>query len=179
MRLTLPTALLALPLLALPAFAAGSGGSEAPKPTETSTECKDGEIFDKDKGTCEESASLNFDDDDRYDAIRELAYAGRYISAQQVPATVDTPDAPRFLTYEGFVLRKMGQQQAARDAYENALSIDPTFVLARSYMAQGMLTEGDYSGAMTQLNLIEKQAGRDTWAYVSLARAIQGEPTNY
>lgn len=179
MRLTLPSALIALPLLALPAFAAGSSSSDAPKPTETTTECPDGEIFDKDKGSCEKSAALNFDDDDRFDAIRELAYAGRYNSAKQILATVDQTDAPRFLTYEGFILRKTGHQQAAFDAYEKALSIEPTYILARSYMAQGMLAEGDYSGALTQLKMIEDQGGRDSWAYVSLDRAMRGAPTSY
>ena len=60
-----------------------------------------------------------------------------------------------------------------------SLSIEPTYILARSYMAQGMLAEGDYSGALTQLKLIEDQGGRDSWAYVSLDRAMRGAPTSY
>lgn len=172
------TATLLLPFLATMALAVGSDDSP-PKPTETTTECADGEVFDKKKKKCVKSASLDLDDDDRYEAVRELAYAGRSRSALMVIASAEGADTPRFLTYRGFALRQSGDVEGAMAAYHRALDLDPTHILARSYMAQGMLQQGDYAGAHDQLKLIEDQGGRDTWAYVALVQAIRGEPTRY
>lgn len=173
--LTIP---LALSFCATMAFAAGESDS-TPKPTETSTKCADGEVFDKDKNECVKSASLDLDDDDRYEAVRELAYSGRPESALMVIASAEGADTPRFLTYRGFALRKMGDFEGAMVAYRKALEIDPDYILARSYMAQGMLQQGDFSGAHAELRAIEAKGGRDTWAYASLVQAINGQPTNY
>lgn len=172
------TAPLALPLLATMALAAGDSNT-APKPTETSTKCADGEVFDKDKQECVKSASLDLNDDDRYEAVRELAYAGRPDSALMVIAAADTADSPRFLTYRGFALRQKGDFDGAMTAYRKALAIDPDYILARSYMAQGMLQQGDFAGAHAELKRIEATGGRDTWAYASLVQAINGQPVNY
>ncbi|WP_375174471.1 tetratricopeptide repeat protein [Pseudooceanicola sp.] len=172
------TAPLILPFLATMAFAVGSDDTP-PKPTETSTQCPDGEVFDKEKKECVKSASLDLNDDDRYEAVRELAYAGRSESALMVIASADGAETPRFLTYRGFALRQTGDYDGAMAAYRKALDIDPHHILARSYMAQGMLQQGDYAGAHEQLKLIEAQGGRETWAYVALVQAIRGEPTRY
>lgn len=179
MRATLFAAALALPLLALPALSAGSDSDTPPKPTETTTKCKDGEIYDKDKKKCEKSASLDFDDDQRFDAVRELAYAGRHASALAIIASANEPDSPRFLTYTGFNLRQMGDMDGAMTAYRQALAIDPDYILARSYMAQGLLKQGQRTEAVAQLREIETRGGRDTWAYASLDQALRGTPVNY
>ncbi|MGI3169207.1 tetratricopeptide repeat protein [Pseudooceanicola sp. C21-150M6] len=180
MRQTLTaTALtLILPLAALPAFAAGDS-STPPKPTETTTKCADGEVFDKDKGACVKSASLGLDDDQRYEAVRELAYAGRPESALKVIEGAEAKDSPRFLTYVGFSLRQMGDVDGAMQAYRKALAIDPDYILARSYMAQGLLTQGHREAAVAQLREIEARNGYGTWAHKSLMMAMKGEFTAY
>ncbi|EAQ04433.1 hypothetical protein OB2597_09824 [Pseudooceanicola batsensis HTCC2597] len=175
----LSAALVALPFLAAGAFAAGSDSATPPEPTETSTKCPDGEIYDADKKACEKSASLNFDDDDRYEAVRELAYTGRSESALAVIASADAPESPRFLTYRGFTLRQMGDTAGAMTAYRKALALDPGNNLARSYMAQGLLKEGRRTEAVAQLHEIEARAGHGSWAHRSLMLALRGEHTTY
>ena len=179
MRLTLTAAVLALPFLALPALSAGSDSNTPPKPTETTTKCPDGQIYDKEKKSCEKSASLDFDDDQRFDAVRELAYAGRHASAMAIIASADQPDSPRFLTYTGFNLRQMGDVDGAMVAYRQALAIDPDYILARSYMAQGLLKQGQRAEAVAQLREIEARGGRGTWAHKSLIMALKGQTTTY
>ena len=60
--------------IAGPAFAVGEEDTP-PKPTETTKECPDGEIWDKDSKSCIKSSAAIIDDDQRYDAVRELAGA--------------------------------------------------------------------------------------------------------
>jgi hypothetical protein len=45
--------------------------------TQTSEDCKKGEVWDEKTETCLESSSQLLNDDQRYGAVRELAYAGR------------------------------------------------------------------------------------------------------
>ena len=178
MRQTLTAALFALPFLAGAALAVGDDDSP-PKPTETSTECPDGYVFDKEKDGCVKSASLDLDDDQRYQAVRELAYAGRPASVLKVIDGAEAKDSPRFLTYRGFALREMGDFDGAMQAYQRALAIDPDNLLARSYMAQGLLTQDRREEALAQLQIIEAKGGSGSWAHESLKMALRGEYTNY
>ena len=57
--------------------------------------------------------------------------------------------------------------------YARALAIDPDYVLARSYMGQGMVADGDMAGAKAQLAEIRDRGHQDSWAYVMLENAIQ------
>ncbi|MGB2202893.1 MAG: tetratricopeptide repeat protein, partial [Pseudooceanicola atlanticus] len=145
----------------------------------TSTECPDGYVFDKEKDGCVKSASLDLDDDQRYQAVRELAYAGRPASVLKVIDGAEAKDSPRFLTYRGFALREMGDFDGAMQAYQRALDIDPDNLLARSYMAQGLLTQDRREEALAQLQIIEAKGGTDSWAHESLKMALRGEYTNY
>ncbi|WP_375689218.1 tetratricopeptide repeat protein [Pseudooceanicola sp. LIPI14-2-Ac024] len=173
----LPASLLAASL-ALPAFAAGGGGSE-PKPTETSTTCEDGMVYDEKTKTCIKSSASILNDDIRYVAARELAYSGRYDSAMMVLDSAENQDDPRILNYRGFVHRKQGDLTLAMQFYNRALAQDPDYILARSYMGQGLIAQGDLTGALVQLREIEARGGRDTWAYAALDQALRGIPTDY
>lgn len=166
-------------LSATQTFAAGSDDSAEPKPTETTTACEEGQIFDESTQACVDSDAQSFNDDQRYDAVRELAYAGAYDRALTVLNTAANPQAPRFLNYQGFIARKQGKMDQAMDFYQAALMADPNLHLARSYMGQGLLADGDYAGAYAQLQEIEARGGKDTWSYISLAQAIQGLSTDY
>ncbi|MEM0948225.1 MAG: tetratricopeptide repeat protein [Pseudomonadota bacterium] len=105
------------------------------------------------------------------DAVRELAYAGRFSEAQDVLAQMDPSDG-LVLTYLGFTHRKLGDPEAARFYYERALEIDPDNFLARSYMGQGFVEDGKVEKARVQLSEIRARGGRGTWAEYSLRSAI-------
>ncbi|MFQ6552806.1 tetratricopeptide repeat protein [Aestuariibius insulae] len=164
---------LALPLL-VPStlLAAGGGGSTPPTPTETTTQCENGQIYDEATKACADPKDARFDDDSRYDAARELAYADRHNDARHVLAAMDQSD-DRTLTYLGFTARKMGDQAGAERYYQAALSANPDNLLARSYMGQGYAEAGDLDAARAQLTEIRTRGGRDTWAEVSLRLALE------
>ena len=158
--------------LSLAAHAAGGDVDTPPKPTQTTTECSDGQIF-------VEADKQSFNDNDRYKAVRELAYAGAYDRAAKILASADLPNDPRFLNYRGFIARKQGDMAQALELYTAAISIDPDYLLARSYMGQGLAASGDLDGAKEQLTEIAMRGGRNSWAYVSLKLALNGKPTGY
>ena len=99
MRLLLAASLAALPFAA---FAAGSDDSQPP----TTTECKTGEVWDDKTSTCIKAEDSSLNDDQRYNAVRELAYAGRYPEALAMLDTMTEGDTARVMTYRGFALRR-------------------------------------------------------------------------
>ena len=168
MRLTiLATALLAPSL----AFAAG-GESPTPPTTNTTVQCKDGKVWDVKVEACVDARESSLDDDTRYQAVRELAYAGRYDEAQKVLAAMSDQNDDRVLTYLGFTHRKMGNSTLGMVFYDQALETNPDNLLARSYMGQAFVEAGDMQLARAQLTEIRTRGGRGTWAEVSLRMAI-------
>lgn len=161
-------------------FAAGSPEPAAPEPTQTTTVCEEGYIFDEATQACAELQQDSFlDDDSAYEVVRELAYAGRYLDAQMLLASMDQAD-DRVQTYWGFTHRKMGNMDAAMTAYHQALSTNPDNILARSYMGQAFVTEGEVHLAYAQLQEINTRGGTGTWAAQSLETAIRtGVTYNY
>lgn len=174
------TALVAASLLiAAPQIVRAAGDETPPKTTNTTKKCKAGQIWDADLKKCLKVESHNFTDDQLYLAAREMAYAGQYDNALRVLDAAQNQNDPRILNYRGFTNRKLGNHAAAMQYYEAALSIDPDYILARSYMGQGLLAYGDESGARLQLAEIRERGGRNTWSYTALAMALRGTPTNY
>ncbi|PWW04508.1 hypothetical protein DFR52_1011207 [Hoeflea marina] len=169
MRLVALTAALMFPMAA---FAAGSSDSSPPKPTETTKVCKDGKIWDKETKTCVDAKESRLDDDTRYRAVRELAYAGDYRSALYVLSAMSDQNESRVLTYYGFVQRKTGRADIGLKYYQAALKANPDNLLARSYMGQGLVVSGDVDGARVQLAEIEARGGSDTWPEIALRKAI-------
>lgn len=168
-------ALLTAASLALtPALALAAGGEDdtPPTPTETTETCTDGLIFDLASQTCMTPAESTNDDSAMMDAVRELAYAGRYADARSVLDGLDANDS-MVQTYYGFTARKLGDTDGAMRFYRAALSIDPDNILARSYMGQGLAVMGDMAGAQAQLSEIRARGGRQTWAEVSLRMAME------
>ena len=161
------------------AFSLGSENEAPPKPTKTTTECTDGQIFDNKTETCIDAEKQSFNDDTRYDAVRELAYAEAYDRAELVIASADNPTDPRFLNYRGFISRKQGDIGRAMEFYAAALEQAPDYHLARSYMGQGLAASGDVDAAKVQLQEIVARGGRNTWAYHALKTAIAGKPSGY
>ncbi len=181
MRMTILAALLTMPVsMTGVAFAAGSETNTAPKPTKTSKDCKGVRVWDETKQRCVRPKQSSLDDDGLYDAVRELAYAGRIEDAQGVLRAMADQEDDRVLTYWGFTNRKLGNLDAAMMFYTAALEKNPDNLLARSYMGQGMVVSGDVEGAKQQLAEIEARGNAYSWPATSLRQAIYvGKTFNY
>ncbi|WP_377186860.1 tetratricopeptide repeat protein [Ruegeria meonggei] len=173
MRLVLASAIAIQAFAFAPALhAAGGGGANPPKPTNTTKKCLFGRVYDKDRGRCVKPDKTNFTQDELYSAARELAYDGQFENAQDVLRVMDQSD-DRVLTYWGFTYRKMGELELANVFYENAIKANPDNILARSYMAQGFVAEGRTDLAIEQWREIKARGGDGTWAEASLREAIR------
>jgi len=170
MRLTLATLMILAPVVS---FAAGGSSTTPPKQTDTTKFCEAGFVFDTRTNTCiktEQSSQLS--PDAQMQAVRELAYAGRYDDAAQVLALMDGTD-DMVLTYKGFVARKTGDVEGAQAYYAQAIAQNPSNILARSYRGQGYVAEGKIELARAELAEINALGGRETWAAWSLKDAIR------
>lgn len=169
MRMILAAALALAPQLAL---AAGSDDTEPPKPTETTTECAKGEVWDDKTATCIKAESSSLSDDQRYGAVRELAYSDRPEEALAILALMTEGETPRVLTYQGFLLRQTGRVEEGIAAYERAIALDRDNHLARSYYGQLLVQMNEIALAQQQLAAIRMYGGGGTWADRALAKAI-------
>jgi tetratricopeptide (TPR) repeat protein len=173
--------------LSLPALAAGGGGNSGggntggagntPSRTETTEKCKNGKMWSTAKKKCVKPSQTSFNDDQLYDAAREMAYAGQYDNAIAVLKLARNQNDPRILNYMGYSNRKAGRMELGMSYYKRALAIDPNFVLARSYMGQALLLQGDVQGARTQLVEIRDRGGQDTYAYKLLYNSLKHSNT--
>jgi tetratricopeptide (TPR) repeat protein len=154
------------------AFAAGSGDDEPPKETKTTTECKKGEVWDEKTKACVAVQGGLLDNDTLFGAVRELAYAGRADEALAVLAAMTEGDTDRVLTYKGFASRKAGDIEAGLAFYDRALKQNPDNILARSYLGQAYVEQGEMQMAAAELDQIVARGGAGTWAERALARAI-------
>lgn len=169
MRMILAAALVFAPHLAL---AAGSDDSEPPTPTETTTECAEGTVWDEKTKACIKAEDSSLNDDQRYDAVRELAYAGRHDEALAILATMTEGETSRVMTYQGFLLRQTGRIEEGIAAYERAIALNPQNILARSYYGQLLVQMDEQQLAQAQLDQIRASGGQGTWAETALAAAI-------
>jgi tetratricopeptide (TPR) repeat protein len=161
------------------AYAAGSDSTEPPKPTETTTVCEEGQVWDEKAKACIKLKAGLMTDDQIYAAARELAYDGQYDHALNVLDVAADQNDPRILNYKGFANRKAGRVEEGMAFYQAALTIDPDYILARSYMGQGLIADGDIGGAWEQLTEIKARGGEGTWAYASLEKALAGEASDW
>jgi tetratricopeptide (TPR) repeat protein len=166
------TAALAL-FAASPALSAGEESGDQPAKTKTSTECTDGKVWDEAKKECVEPDKSGFNDSDLYKAARELAYAGQYDNAIRVLKVAKNQNDPRILNYMGFANRKAGRVEIGMAYYRKAIAADANYLLARSYMGQGLILQGDIEGAREQLVEIRDRGGKDTYAYRTLYEALK------
>jgi tetratricopeptide (TPR) repeat protein len=168
--------------LALPgiAVAAGSGSSSPPSTTETTTKCKKTEVWDKKTKKCVPAQSGALDNDTLYDAAREIAYAGRPDDALVVLSAMTEGNTDRVLTYKGFANRKAGRVKEGMYYYQAALAKNPDNLLARSYMGQGLVQQGQFELAALQLEEIVARGGSGTWPEQSLREALKtGQTFSY
>ncbi|MDE1994412.1 MAG: hypothetical protein KGI75_18050 [Rhizobiaceae bacterium] len=160
----------------LQVFAAGSEDDDtAPPPkTETTTKCADGKVWDKEKKECVKPKKSSFNDDQLFQFAREFAYAGQYDNAISVLKLAKNQDDPRILNYLGYSNRKAGRMELGMTYYRQALQRDENYILARSYMGQALLEQGDVQAARVQLVEIRDRGGEGTWAYRSLLQSLNG-----
>lgn len=161
------------------ALAAGSDSTEPPKATNTTIVCEEGLVWDEELQECVLPEDAHLSDDQIYDAAREMAYAGLYEEAIHVLELAENSEDPRILNYLGFANRKAGRFELGMDYYRRALAVRPDYILARSYMGQALLQQGDRAGAELQLAMIESYGGQDSWAWRALDLALQGVESHY
>ena len=175
----LRTALLTTTLLLAPGFVLAFGTDDTPPAeTATTTECEGTQVWDAKTEACVDAVEeSNLNDDDRYKAVRELAYSGSYDRALGILDTFENAGDDRRLTYLGFVTRKMGDVDGGMAWYAAAIDVNPDNFLARSYMGQALLLQGDRAGALAQLTEIRARGGRQTWSEVALNMALSDGPS--
>ncbi|WP_283194149.1 tetratricopeptide repeat protein [Rhizobium sp. AN80A] len=161
------------------AFAAGEETDETKPPpkTQTTTKCTGGKVWDKKKKECVTPNKQSFNDDDLYRAAREFSYAGQYDTAITVLKLARNQDDPRILNYLGYANRKAGRMELGMSYYRKALQADENYILARSYMGQALMEQGDVEGARVQLVEIRDRGGENSWAYRSLLQSLNGYRT--
>jgi len=169
------TAVVCLSLLPTALFAAGGGTSTTTPPVSSPTtqSCSGVKVWDPATKRCVNPQGSSLDQEQLGDAVRELAYAGRNEDAQGVLRAMADQSSDLVLTYWGFTHRKLGNLDQAKMFYDRAIETNPDNLLARSYMGQGYVTEGDYVAARAQLLEIRARGGAGTWPETSLLRAIE------
>lgn len=174
---SLAVASLALATVAGPVWAAGSGSSE-PKPK--TVFCDSGKVYSESAGKCVVQQDSSLTDQDYFENLRSLAYAGENAAAQELLAMMSDQNADRVLTYWGFTHRRLGNVDEGMRYYNKALMQNPDNILARSYMGQAHVEAGRLDLARVQLKEIRDRGGEGSWPEIALAKAIQtGDTFNY
>jgi tetratricopeptide (TPR) repeat protein len=165
-------AIAVLPLVATPALSAGGGGDSGTSGSQTVTQCKQGQVFDKKLKKCVEPKQGMLDDDNIYEAGHALAMAGRYDEAIAVLSLAEDKTDPRILNYLGYSHRKAGRITVGLGYYREALHNDPDYTLVREYLGEAHLQLGNIAAAREQLAEIEKRVGKGAREYGMLAEQI-------
>jgi len=177
MRLIAAAALCLLPLAAL---AVGSDDTEPPPATQTSTEYVRGQVWDEATKRCTDAESRQLDDDTRFRAVRELAWAGRPEDALIVLSAMTEGRTDRVLTCIGFASRKARRMEEGLAACDAALALNPDNLLCRSRLGQACVELGKIELAQAQLDEIRARGGDGLWAETALESAIRtGETHDY
>ncbi len=169
------TLLVAFAIAAAPTFALAVGGDSSKPPTSTNTtqQCSQGMIWNPQIKKCVAPQHSGMSDDQLYTAVRELSYDGQYLHALAVLDAMQDQRDDRVMTYRGFNHRMLGNRAVARAWYDRALDENPDNFLARSYLGQGMVADGNLPGARVQLAEIRARGGGGSWAEAALQKAIE------
>jgi len=150
----------------------GSSGGSSSGGGSAVTECRSGKVWDRRSRKCVVPKQGLLDDDSLYDAGRGLAMAGRYGEAIEVLGYVANKQDPRVLNYLGYSHRKAGRIRVGLGYYQEALRINPDYVLAREYLGEAYLTLGDLASARDQLDEIHKRCGKGCREYSLLSQEL-------
>ena len=111
-------------------------------------------------------------DDEIYNAAYWKARTGEFAQALAILKLAKNQDDPRILNETGYSTRKLGNVDQALVFYRRALTINPDFVVARSYLGEAFLSKGDLAAANSELMEIEKRCGTGCTPYANLAGHI-------
>lgn len=159
---------------ALPAFAAGDGGSSSGSSpaSEKSAEqkCKEtkGKVWNKKTAKCVNADDAMLDSDSIYETGRHLAMIGRYDDAIILLTPISHEGDKRVLTYLGYSWRKAGHTDFALTYYNQAIAIDPAYAQVREYLGEALILKGDAAGARAQLQQIASICGTACTPYLQL-----------
>jgi tetratricopeptide (TPR) repeat protein len=120
---------------------------------------------------CVGRASAAMSDTDLFYAGYWLAKSGQYEKALGYLSLARSKDE-RVLTYIGYATRKLGHVDEALPLYEQALALNPNYVVARAYLGEAFLTKSDPARAKMELAEIERRCGATCPAYVDLKSHI-------
>lgn len=111
-------------------------------------------------------------DNELYYAGYWLARKGDYSLAIQYLSQARRADDPRIATYLGYSYRKLGRVDRAMSFYRQALTSDPNYLVARAYMGEAFLEQGDRTAAIAELGEIKARGGDGSAEFKELAAAI-------
>ena len=96
------------------------------------------------------------------DNLRSLADAGAYPAALDLCARItgDHPLDPRGHYYEGLIHRSCGRAREARDAFDRALYLDSSFLMAHYQKGLALLDAGEHAQGRRSLVLTAQLADR-------------------
>lgn len=153
------------------AHAASSGSSSS------STTCKSGWVYSASKKKCVKQTSEVVPDKSLKTQGWALARAGQYENAVDLFRLVADKRDPEALNGLGYTHRKMGQVEQGIAFYQEALGINPNYILAREYLGEGYVKLGKMDLAREQLAEIGTRCGTACEEYLLLAQAIDtGKP---
>jgi|GEM_PF-4078446 len=132
----------------------------------------------KDKTSKNKVKESSLTDDELYQAGYWLARTGNYEAALVELRQVKNQNDPRILNYIGFATRKLGRVTEAMGYYNRVLKIDPNYTLARAYLAEAYLEQGNAAAAKSQLIEIEQRCGKTCVEYLALAEQISSFKAN-
>ncbi len=112
------------------------------------------------------------DDDSLFYAGYWLARKGDYQLALHYLNQAENKADPRILTYIGFSTRKLGQPDTAMGFYAQALTANPNYTVARAYLGDAYLQQGDRAKAAEQLGEIASRCGTSCEEYQELAAEL-------
>lgn len=152
------------------AHAAGSGSSSTPT-------CKSGWVYSASKKKCVKQTSEIVPDKSLKAQGWALARAGQYENAVDLFLLVADKRDPEVLNGLGYTHRKMGKVEQGIFYYQEALDINPNYILAREYLGEGYVKLGKLELAREQLAEIGTRCGTACEEYLLLAQAIDtGKP---
>lgn len=120
---------------------------------------------------CVGAARAAMPDEELFYAGYWLAKSGHYAEALTYLNLARVKDE-RVLTYIGFATRKLGAVEAALSFYRSALTRNPNYVVARAYLGEAYLSQGEPARAKAELAEIAARCGTSCPAYIDLDRHI-------
>jgi tetratricopeptide (TPR) repeat protein len=155
------------PLMLSKAYAAGS---DTPSPPASDS--------GKGKKRGDKSSSI---EDPKFLAAYRTAYTTIY-DRHDYAAAIDQlkalhrEDVADVANLIGYSYRKLGNYQASKQYYEQALADDPNHVRTWQYYGLWQLEQGNREQAQYHLNKVAQLAGTDSYEYRSLSEALEKQP---